>query len=172
MAETTIEHRMTTTLDEIEERLPALPASVLRLERALAGRTVDLVAGAAGNVKGAVGAVSARTDRAARTVFGTARRAAADTLDTARVGARTTAGQTRAQANAVGERVNEETGDLRDAALESVHGAIRTLDPDDDASTGYERWTRDELYRKAIDLGIDGRSTMTKAELVAAIRAD
>ena len=70
-------------------------------------------------------------------------------------------GQTQAEARRFG-----------DAALESVHGAIRTLDPDDDASTGYERWTRDELYRKAIDLGIDGRSTMTKAELVAAIRAD
>lgn len=34
----------------------------------------------------------------------------------------------------------------------------------------YEDWTKDELYEKAEDVGIDGRSDMTKKELIDALR--
>ena len=34
----------------------------------------------------------------------------------------------------------------------------------------YEDWTRDELYERAQEIGIDGRSDMTKDELIAALR--
>ncbi len=34
----------------------------------------------------------------------------------------------------------------------------------------YEEWTRDELYERAQDLEIDGRSSMTKGDLAAALR--
>jgi hypothetical protein len=34
----------------------------------------------------------------------------------------------------------------------------------------YEEWTRDQLYEKAKDVGIDGRSGMTKSELIDALR--
>ena len=34
----------------------------------------------------------------------------------------------------------------------------------------YEEWTRDELYERAQDLEIEGRSEMTKAELIDALR--
>ena len=34
----------------------------------------------------------------------------------------------------------------------------------------YEGWTKDELLNRAREIGIDGRSTMTKAELVTALR--
>lgn len=34
----------------------------------------------------------------------------------------------------------------------------------------YEDWTKDELYSRARDIGIDGRSTMTKEELISALR--
>lgn len=36
-------------------------------------------------------------------------------------------------------------------------------------SHSYEEWTKDQLYDKAQDLDIEGRSTMNKAELVEAI---
>ncbi len=34
----------------------------------------------------------------------------------------------------------------------------------------YEEWTRDELYQKAKDVGIEGRSKMSKKELINALR--
>ncbi|RVV98167.1 Rho termination factor [Mesobaculum littorinae] len=34
----------------------------------------------------------------------------------------------------------------------------------------YEDWTKDELYSRAQEIGIDGRSDMTKDELIAALR--
>ncbi|SDJ32147.1 DUF7218 family protein [Salipiger marinus] len=34
----------------------------------------------------------------------------------------------------------------------------------------YEDWTKDELYDRAREIGIEGRSDMTKDELIAALR--
>jgi hypothetical protein len=35
----------------------------------------------------------------------------------------------------------------------------------------YEEWTKDELYDRAQELDIDGRSNMSKEELIEALRA-
>lgn len=35
---------------------------------------------------------------------------------------------------------------------------------------GYVDWTKEELYEKAKDVGIEGRSNMTKKELIRALR--
>ena len=37
-------------------------------------------------------------------------------------------------------------------------------------SSKYEDWTKDELYDKAQDVGIEGRSEMDKGELIDALR--
>ena len=34
----------------------------------------------------------------------------------------------------------------------------------------YEDWTKDKLYERAQEIGIDGRSDMTKGELIEALR--
>ncbi|MBS0122871.1 DUF7218 family protein [Thetidibacter halocola] len=34
----------------------------------------------------------------------------------------------------------------------------------------YEEWTRDALYDRAREIGIEGRSSMTKDDLIAALR--
>lgn len=34
----------------------------------------------------------------------------------------------------------------------------------------YEQWTRDELYERAQELDIDGRSSMSKGDLITALR--
>ncbi|SMO68239.1 DUF7218 family protein [Fodinibius sediminis] len=34
----------------------------------------------------------------------------------------------------------------------------------------YEKWTKDELYEKAQEVGIEGRSKMNKEELIRALR--
>lgn len=38
------------------------------------------------------------------------------------------------------------------------------------SSEAYEEWTVDELRDRARDIGIEGRSSMTKDELIAALR--
>ncbi|MBL4538631.1 DUF7218 family protein [Oceanicaulis alexandrii] len=48
-------------------------------------------------------------------------------------------------------------------------------DDDDAAAKGgahkpYEDWTKDELYDRAQEIGIEGRSDMTKDELIKALR--
>lgn len=35
---------------------------------------------------------------------------------------------------------------------------------------GYEGWSRDDLYQKARDVGIEGRSKMNKGDLIDALR--
>ena len=35
----------------------------------------------------------------------------------------------------------------------------------------YEEWTKDDLYERAQEIGIDGRSDMTKDELIQALRS-
>ncbi len=37
-------------------------------------------------------------------------------------------------------------------------------------ATPYEEWTRDELYERAQELDIEGRSDMNKDELISALR--
>ena len=38
------------------------------------------------------------------------------------------------------------------------------------SSPPYEEWTKDELYERAQEIGIDGRSRMDKGELIDALR--
>lgn len=38
------------------------------------------------------------------------------------------------------------------------------------SSPRYEDWSKDDLYGKAKEVGIDGRSKMTKSELIDALR--
>lgn len=37
-------------------------------------------------------------------------------------------------------------------------------------SPSYDEWTKDDLYDRARDIGIEGRSSMTKDELIKALR--
>lgn len=37
-------------------------------------------------------------------------------------------------------------------------------------SGSYEDWTKDDLYQKAKDVGLEGRSSMSKGELIKALR--
>ena len=37
-------------------------------------------------------------------------------------------------------------------------------------SPKYEKWTKDKLYAKAKEVGIDGRSNMDKGELIKSLR--
>ena len=65
---------------------------------------------------------------------------------------------------------------LRDEGMSKEKAArIANTPPDQMESRGgsgasYEDWTREELYQKAREVGIEGRSDMSKEELIDALR--
>lgn len=65
--------------------------------------------------------------------------------------------------------------ELRDQGM-SKEKAARIANSDKSSSKKggkhkkYEKWTKDELYDKAEEVGIEGRSKMNKDELIKALR--
>lgn len=64
---------------------------------------------------------------------------------------------------------------LRDEGMSKEKAARIANTPDASEKGGaappYEEWTRDELYTRAQELDVDGRSDMTKDELISALRS-
>jgi hypothetical protein len=147
---------LTQRLDQIEHRLPLIPAKSFALGRATVRRTNDIVVSV-------VSDVARRMDRV---------------VNTARIGARTTTGQARSavertskmaearrQASATGAAGRAATADLLD-------DATATIDPDaSPRGIAYEQWTKSDLYDRAQELDIEGRSGMSKRQLIAALRS-
>lgn len=68
----------------------------------------------------------------------------------------------------------EQYEELRDQGM-SKEKAARIANSDNASKKGgkhdkYEKWTKDELYDKAEEVGIEGRSDMNKDELIEALR--
>lgn len=64
---------------------------------------------------------------------------------------------------------------LRDEGMSKEKAArIANTPPDEIDSPGgdgaYEEWTKEELYAKAREVGVEGRSHMSKDELIRALR--
>jgi len=65
---------------------------------------------------------------------------------------------------------------LRDSGMSKEKAARIANTPRGEAgrrageSPPYDEWSRDELYDRAKEIGIEGRSDMTKAELIDALR--
>ncbi|MBN7786283.1 Rho termination factor [Ponticoccus gilvus] len=71
-------------------------------------------------------------------------------------------------------------GDLRDKGMSKEKAArIANAQANDNMHPSrkggkappYEDWTKDDLYERAREIGIDGRSDMTKAKLIEALRS-
>lgn len=64
---------------------------------------------------------------------------------------------------------------LREEGMSKEKAARIANAPPESAKKGgqhpsYEEWSKDELYRKAQEVGISGRSDMSKGELIKALR--
>jgi hypothetical protein len=123
----------------------------------------------AATVKRGVSETTGQARANAERVAGTVKQGVAETTGQARAnadrvagsvkkGVAETTGQGKAQASRVAKSATDEVeGMLDDAKVAS--------DPDD-----YTTWSKAELYERAQELDIDGRSGMTKAELIGALQ--
>lgn len=80
----------------------------------------------------------------------------------ARTGVKTVAGQAKAQANMTADVAETEASSLLGRATRSVTG---------DSTDRLEEWTKADLYERAQELDIEGRSAMSKKQLVSALRS-
>ena len=77
------------------------------------------------------------------------------------------------QAERTGDRLEDRTeGAARKVAKATDTAIAETMDTGaKDPDRPYEKWRKGELYERAQDLDIEGRSGMSKAELVRALRS-
>lgn len=154
---------ITDRLDRLEADLPAIPAKSLRLTRATT-RRVNGVTSAVIERGGEFARPVARSAmNATKTVIGQTRSATNRSVASIRKGSNETVGQLNAQASRAAGTLRSETESLLDDATASV--APETSNP-----ASLEDLDRAELYRRAQALDIDGRSAMSKAELIEALR--
>jgi hypothetical protein len=67
------------------------------------------------------------------------------------------------------ERLREE-GASKEKAARIANTPRKTAGKRGGSSPPYEEWTKDELEERARELGVEGRSGMTKDELIDALR--
>jgi len=79
-----------------------------------------------------------------------------------RTGVNTVKGQAKAQANITADVAETEAASLLGRATRSVEG---------EETDRLEEWTKADLYERAQELDLEGRSTMSKKQLVAALRS-
>jgi hypothetical protein len=129
-----------------------------------AGVLRDTGATVVGQTRSAVERTVDQASSGVNEVVGQTRSAVGRTVDQASSGVNEVSGQTRAQ----GARATEQLDEVADR---TARRATEVIDPKPSTGTPYEEWTKAELYERAQELDIDGRSTMSKDELVAALRA-
>jgi len=161
----TLNDRITDRLDSIERGLPMVPSKTFGLARATVRRTNQVVCAVADRVGDSLGSVSNTASTAAKTTAGQGRAAAERTVDTARRGAAETVGQAEAQ-------VDRTRSEVRDQATGLLDDARRTVDPKKaSALASLADLSKAELYERAQERNIDGRSSMDKAQLIRALRS-
>lgn len=178
---------LTERLDQLERTLPLIPAKSLAFGRATVRRTNDVVvsvvsdvarrmdrvvgtarSGAAvtsGQARSAVDRTGKMGTTTVKETVGQARSAVDRTGKMARNTAKETVGQARTQSSRTVGAAARATGDLLD-------DATRAIDPDAaPQGVAYEEWTKSDLYDRAQELGIEGRSSMSKQQLIKALRS-
>lgn len=67
------------------------------------------------------------------------------------------------------ERLREQ-GESKEKAARIANTPRGEAGREGGTSPKYEQWTRDELHERAREIGIEGRSDMTKEQLIDALR--
>ena len=141
-----------------------LPSKVLELNKAMAERAIATTASIARTVGRNALTVIEASRTAGKTVVGQSRAVVERTVKTARNGAREVNGQVEAQGARLGKVVSTQ-------ANRTVNAAARAID-DKPSGRPYEQWTKAQLMERAQELDIDGRASMSKPQLIKALRKE
>ena len=156
---------ITEYLDRLEADLPTIPSRALGLTRATMHRVNDVAISVATDVGRQVGFFTDTAETAVSTTVGQARSAVDRTSKMAKRTVNETTGQAKAQAARTVDAAEQATAALLD-------DATRAVEPDESGRpASLDNWTKAELYERAQELDIDGRSAMSKRELIRALRA-
>lgn len=98
------------------------------------------------------------------TIVGQTRSATQRTVDEITANTKEVVGQARAQGRIGAAKID-------DVADSTARRAIDTVDDAPSSGTPYEQWSKAELYERAQELDIDGRSAMSKGQLIRALRS-
>ena len=156
---------LTRRLDRLEAELPPIPARAIGLTRAIAHRANTTATDVANDVGRQLGRFTSTASTALSTTVGQARSAVDRTSSTAQRTSKETIGQARAQSKLTVKAAQRSATALLD-------DATRALEPYGDGKpSAFDDWTKAELYERAQEVDIDGRSSMSKRELVRALRS-
>lgn len=151
-------------LDDLERRLPPIPRKAVVLGRAGADRIGATTGSIARDVGRQISRVTTVASHAVNTSVGQTRSAIDRTATAARRNTNEAVGQARAQTTRSGRAAER-------GAIALLDDAARAVDPGNGSPAVLDEWTKAELYDRAQELDIQGRSTMGKRELIDAIHA-
>ncbi|MGB0113031.1 MAG: Rho termination factor N-terminal domain-containing protein [Ilumatobacteraceae bacterium] len=151
-------------LAELEGQLPDIATKLLALGRAGADRVGAVASGIASDVGQRVSKASSDVGDAVSTTVGQTKSAAGRSAASVKSNTKEAVGQARAQATKSADAVDDAAGALLD-------DATRAVKPQPSRPSSLEKLTKQELYDRAQELDIDGRSAMNKSQLISAIRA-
>lgn len=77
------------------------------------------------------------------------------------------------RAETVGDKVADAAEDATDRVVKATDTGVAEVASEGASrpSGSYENWTKDELYERASELDVEGRSSMNKRQLIAALRS-
>lgn len=155
---------ITAVLDSVEQRLPPIPRALFRFNRAATKAATATLCQTMGASRTAADAVRSRGATGAKTVAGQAEAASERVAESVVRGGKEVAGQAEAQASATIEEAQDRTVSL-------IEDLGPTAEASPAAAVPYEDWTKADLYRRAQELDVPGRSSLSKAALIAALRS-
>jgi hypothetical protein len=182
-----VAERLPAPVDALALRVGAVNAEALRQYGRVTATTVDAVYGVASVAWNGTADLIDATGDAVGASAGTLRTTGRRALGDARRASTTIKNRAGAAAGEVGRNfsvVADRAGKVEDRVEAKAEAAADKVVKAADAgvaetgrtgagrpSGAYESWTKEELYERAQELDLDGRSTMSKNQLVKALRS-
>lgn len=151
---------ITPTLDRLENTLPSIPRRLFQLQRSTVGAGFELARTSCEFVTSAIRPVERQASTSAAIATGQARSAAQRVASTARSGLAEVIGQASAQT----ERTVAAMEEAADKTIDRANDLAESIE-----TSALEQLTKDELYDRAKEADVVGRSSMSKEELVQAL---